>query len=487
MIGLADYVGQGYSGWGSMTLSADEAVGLAKALDVNYDSISGATGSNRTLSLEHMLKYATWSKPEEFALWDKMPKTPAYDSVEVWDEATNHGTMAGGFTLSMEVPPEQDGAYTRRSQNVKFMTTYGAVTDPMQSILPAHGNVLELKVRERMLWLLQRINHFCYVGDSSLKFSGEGEEFNGLDAQMDSTAGYDLRGDVLTRGKVDDIVTALVDDHAMPTDLFLSNKALADYNQSLAPKERIAVPMDQAGIVGSAANGQLVCTGKPIRFTMDKFLRGTLYRSPSPSATATSTQAPNAPFSVTAAKNVGVTTADFTKGDTSTGTTYYDYAITLGNRFGESAPILQPTAASLSLAERAAGNSIDVVVTLPTNIGPWAPDWIGVYRTAPRTSSTVPSGVSSYSLIRRVRCTTQTGGATQTISDLNLYLAFTESAYILQFDPEVLEFAQLLPMMYKELAAVSFARRFGIALFGTPKLYGRKRIRRIFNIGAMTV
>lgn len=483
---LANYFDQGISGPGVGTMQ--DVVALQKALELNWDGVSTTGAANRVLDVQEMLKYECFSNPEDAVLLEQLAKSPLYDSLSTVDRATSNGTMTGGFSAQGELPPENDGTYTRSTERVKFMTTIGAVTDPMGSILPAHGNLYQLKVRERILYLIQRINHYCYYGNADLILGGGGAgyEFNGLFKQIDSSNVTDRAGQPMDQPTVDQIVTNLIDKFASPKLVNWSNQAMHDFNTQLGPKERIGVPMNGAGIVGSAATGQLSSTGKNITFAVDRFLRGTLYGSPSPSASATSSQAPNPPASVTTAVTAG-TDGDFTKGDSTGATVDYGYAITLGNRFGESAPTLMAAPQAITNAEKVADDYITVTVTNPAVIGPWAPDWIGVYRTTHLTTGgATPAGVSNYSLIARVAVSSVAAGGTTAVADKNLYLPFTEKAVVWDNRGENQEMRQLLPLMLKPLADVSFAKRFGLAFYGTPHVYVPTKLWSVINIGAIS-
>jgi len=56
---------------------------------------------------------------------------------------------------------------------------------------------------------------------------------------------------------------------------------------------------------------------------------------------------------------------------------------------------------------------------------------------------------------------------------------------LLQFDEEVIEFAQLAPLMKMDLAVLSPAFRFMVLLYGTPFLYAPKKLVRFINVGTM--
>ncbi len=482
--GLADYFNQGISGPGIGTM--DDVLSLRKAMELTSTDVSSATAAGRILDVQAMLKYTCLSNPEFLVFFNQLPKAPLYDALSTVDRATSNGTMTGGFSAQGELPPENDGTYERSDERVKFMTTIGAVTDPRAAILSSFGNVMEVKVRERLLYLAQRINHYSYFGDADLILGGGGAgfEFNGVLKQMDAANVTDCAGSPLDQIKIDQAVTDLIDKFGNPKILNLSNKALHDYNTLLGVKERIGVPMNQAGIVGSAATGQLTSTTKNVIFAMDRFLRGTLYASPSPSATATSPQAPNSPASVTAAV-IAATTGDFEKGDSTGLTVDYAYAITLGNRFGESVPVLMAAPQAITNAQKTGDDFIRVTVTNPAVIGPFEPNWIGVYRTTHLvTGGATPAGVSSYSLIRRIAVSSVAAGGVTTIDDLNLVLPFTEQALLWDANPEEIEMKQLLPTMMKPLADVSFAKRFGLAAYITPHDYTPTKQWRFFNIGA---
>jgi hypothetical protein len=59
----------------------------------------------------------------------------------------------------------------------------------------------------------------------------------------------------------------------------------------------------------------------------------------------------------------------------------------------------------------------------------------------------------------------------------------TDQAILFQMDNEVIEFAQLAPLMKMDLALLGPAYRFMILLYGTPFLYAPKKMVRLVNIG----
>lgn len=481
MVSILDYISSGTGsgfGYGS-NVDAEAAVSLAKSLEADYVVANPTNGGAMKLqSLEENLKWLTASRAEDFPLWFKIPKVKAYSTVEEFTTADSYGTQSGGFVLQTEAPPEQDGTYTRRYANVKYIATQGAVTDVLATLYPAHGNVMALKLRERILWIMQRINHYLYKGDSNLVFSGEGPEWDGLDSQVDATAIEDNRGIYpLTQPIIEKVAVDAMNDFARPRVLLASTNAISDLNKTTYPMQKTDVPA--SGDMGQAFDGIRTTAGK-LAFMPDRFL-ARQYSAPSPLAAATSTSAPSAPSLVAVA--VAGANGDFTKGDATGATRDYCYAITLGNRFGESAPTLMAAPQAITNVQKLAGGRLDVTVTNPAVIGTFAPEWVGVYRTTNLvTAGATPAAVSAYSLIMRVPVSSQAALGTTVVADVNLYLPFTEQAYVVDFSKEVIEFKQLMPLMKADLAYTSLARRFWVGLFGTPIVYAGKKIRRIINI-----
>ena len=66
---------------------------------------------------------------------------------------------------------------------------------------------------------------------------------------------------------------------------------------------------------------------------------------------------------------------------------------------------------------------------------------------------------------------------------MNRFLPDTDQSMLAQFDNEVVEFAQLAPLMKMDLAVLSPAFRFMVLLYGTPFLYAPKKMVRFINIG----
>jgi hypothetical protein len=496
-VGLEHYFSspQGFNGFlptGALSLENLRALSdtmMAKSMNASYDYGAGTTGGgiNNYQSLEAQLKVLTWNTVDKFRLWNKLPKGAVRQLSHDHDEVSSWGDPVGGFFGFSESPVEGDGEYVRRSTKIKAIGTMGSVQFVLNAIDGAHGSPMAIKLMERIMWLLARINHSSYFGDSQLVGvpATEGPEFDGLDVLTDPESVYDAEGDGIDGTVLQTIAASLLDEFAAPTDILLGTRAVSDFDKTLTEKERIIVPAGGDIVAGTTATAMRTSAGV-IRFQPDVFL-GTRYCAPNPGLggvnIAKGVNAPIQPASVTA--NVTGTNGDFTKGKP-TGDVRLGYAVSLGNRHGESAVTFLAANVDVSNANAVAGVRVDLTVTNPAMMV-HKPEWIAVYRTPfLADNADLSTNLADYSMIFKKPVSSQAPSATTVVSDVNLYLPFTEKAWVLQFTPDIIEFLQLMPLMQVNLPMVSpTLLRFAVLMFGALKLYGRKKIKRILNIGAV--
>lgn len=451
---------------------------LQKALQAGYQ-ISNQTGGSalRVESLEGSLKVTTHTA-HHIKFWKKIPKSPAYSTVEEYNQLTSYGNTAFAFVQEGELPPSQDSTYTRNTALVKFLGTTREVTHPMTVVHPAHGDVIAQENHAGILWLLEKIENALFKGDSSLAFDGEAEQWDGMDALIDTTQFIDLAGDPLQEADVEEGANQLVEAFAYPTDMKLGTRVASDLVKTFYPRERISLPAPQNGMVGMTVNSVQTQAGV-MELNPNVFLR----RLPNPPAAATSPNAPATPASVTS--GASGTDGDFNKGITA-GTVEFGYAVTACNRFGESAPVFIAANQSLSQANKDAGQHIDLTITNPGAIGSFPPEYFRIYRTVALASgAAVSTAVADFSLVLQVPATSQAAAGTTAVDDLNFLLPFTEIAYMGELTPSVLTFRQLLPMMRLDLAVLAPAYRWMILLYGTPVLFANRKWLRYINIGRL--
>ena len=453
---------------------------LSKALEAGYQQGAGKTGGSalRVESLEASLKVLTYSS-SHVKFWKKLPKSPAYSTIEEYNQLTDYGGDASPFTQEGELPQATDSSYIRRSQFVKFLGTTREVTHQATLVHPAHGDLIALENQNGILWLLQQVERHLFSGDSSLAFDGESEQWDGLDAMIDSSMVIDLEGGTLQEADIEEAANLIIENFGFPTDMFLGTRTMSDLVKTFYPRERIQMPAPMNGQIGNTVQTMATQAGV-IEFNPDVFIR----KTPTPPAGATSASAPATPASIAAGAATG-TTGDNNKG-APPGTSYFAYVVTACNRFGESAPTaVLGAAVSLSQANKDAGTYLPLTVTNPAVIGAFPPEYFKIYRSAASSTNAVPASMSSYALIAQVPASSQSASGTTVYNDVNLTLPFTSSAYLGELTPSVLTFRQLMPLMKMDLAVLSPAYRWMILLYGTPILFAPKKWMRFLNIGQL--
>jgi len=477
-ISLNDY--DGLNGFG--TSSTRDVNELSKALSAGY-AVANQTGgaSLRVESLESSLKVVTYGN-RHIKLWKKIPKSPAYSTVEEYNVLSSYGNERSfGFTREGEIPANQDSSYTRQTALVKFIGTTRSVTHPMTLVNPAHGDVIALENQNGILWLLERVEDSLFHGNSDLAFDGEAEQWDGLDSLISSSSVVDLEGDSLQEADIEAAANLVIEAYGYPTDMFLGTRTMSDLVKTFYPRERVQLPAPKDGQVGLGINSMMTTAGS-IEFNPDVFIQP----AKSPPALATSANAPATPASIALAGFGANGTADWQKLlGAGAGNTDFNYAVTACNRFGESSPAfagpLTVTAAAITDGQQA-----NLDITNAAAIGANPPEYYIVYRSNPGVTG-ASTNIADYSEIGRIACANQGAGvAGATFSDTNLQLPFTSTAYLGELTPSVLTFRQLAPLMRMDLAVLAPAYRWMILMYGTPVLFAPAKFVRMINIGRLS-
>lgn len=471
----------GYNGPGTATAAEIDA--LSKALEAGYQIGAGRTGGSalRVESLEASLKVLTYTA-SHIKLWKKIPKSPAYSTVEEYNQLTDYGGAQNPWVQEGELPQASDSSYVRRMQLVKFLGTVREVTHQASLVHPAHGDLIALENQNGIMWLLEQVERNLFTGDSSLSFDGEAEQWDGLDSLIDSSSILDLEGNSIQEADIEEATNTIIEAYGFPTDMFLGTRTMSDLVKTLYPRQRVQMPAPVNGKIGMTV-GSIATQGGDIEFNPDVFIRET----PRPRAGATSANAPATPASVASVLDAGATDGDFTKA-AQVGDDEYTYVVTAGNRFGESAPTaFQGAVTTVTQANKLAGRTLELTVTNAAVIGAFPPEFFRVYRTRPGRSGAVSTNLNDYALVMQVPASSQVGGGTTVVSDVNLQLPFTSTAYIGEMTPSVLTFRQLMPMMKLDLAVLSPAYRWMILLYGTPIMFAPRKWIRMINVGNLEV
>ncbi|MCF6205364.1 MAG: hypothetical protein L3J47_00525 [Sulfurovum sp.] len=475
-VSLSHYNQQPVNGFG--TGSTGEVGDLQKALNAGYD-VSAQTGGGalRVESLESSLKIVTHTA-HHIKFWKKIPKSPAYSTVEEYNQLSSYGNEAFAFMSEGKTPQAQDSSYARKTSKVKFIGVTREVSHVMSVVHPAHGDVIALENQNGILWMLSNIEKSLFTGDSSLAFNGESVQWDGLDSMIDPSSFLDLEGYSLSEADIEEAANLLVEAHAYPTDLWLGTRVASDLTKTFYPRERISLPAPQNGVVGLNISAISTQAGI-IEMNPNVFLK----KLPTPPAAQTSGNAPVSVASVASA--VAGTDGDFAKGAVA-GTNEYGYAITACNEFGESAPVFIAANRVVTAANKVTG--IHVVLTITNNaaVGAFLPEYYRIYRTSPLASGAAVSGApGDFSLIGQIPTSSQANGGVTVFNDLNFLLPFTEIAYMGEMTESVLTFRQLLPMLKMDLAVLAPSYRWMILLYGTPVLFADRKWVRLINIGVL--
>ena len=456
---------------------------LNKALEAGYQTGASKTGGSalRVESLEASLKVLTYTTAH-IKFWKKIPKSPAFSTVEEYNQLQSYGGNQSPFVQEGELPQSTDSSYVRRTQFVKYLGTVREVTHQMSLVHPAHGDAIALENQSGILWLMEQVEKALFAGDSSLSFSGESEQWDGLDNLIDPGNVFDLAGDSLQESDIEETANTVIENFGFPTDLYLGTRASSDLVKTIYPRERFAMPAPMNGQIGNSIETIATQAGV-IQMNPDVFIR----KTSNPFAAATSANAPATPASIAAGAQAG-TDGDFSKG-AQAGDNVYTYVVTAANRFGESAPTAIPGAVSTTVtaAEKVAGNHTPLTVTNAAVIGAFPPEYYRIYRSESAVVGTaVSTDLNDYYLVAQVPAGSQAAAGTTVFNDVNLILPNTSSGYIGELTPSVLTFRQLMPMMKLDLAVLSPSYRWMILLYGTPIMFTPKKWVRMINIGDLS-
>lgn len=432
-------------------------------------------------SLEKTLKHLTF-REQDIRLWKDIPKKPAYNTVEEYNQQVSYGAHRGGWNREGELPEEEDSVFVRRAQLVKYLGVTKSVTHQMTLVNTMIGSVMERTIKDGTLWILRALNEGLYFGDEKIV----PEQFSGFIAQQrnsDSWASYadymdsehvvDLRGSALTEDAIETAANTIVENYGLGTQIYGPPAVLSNFVKNFYGNKFIVpnTPSLSDGIMGQRVQAFDSQFGR-IGLNHDVFFKKLPAKTAS--SAATSQKAPTKPtWDGSTHTAVQHSIAGSKWGSTDAGNVYY--AVTAINRFGESDLAVYNTAVAAT-----AGSAIDLKFADGGGVNKATA--YRIYRTKVGGADTGPFyplfEVSVDDLTRGYD-----GGSPKIIRDMNRYLPDTDQSILFQFDNEVIEFSQLAPLMKMDLAVLSPAFRFMILLYGTPLLYAPKKTVRFINIG----
>ena len=469
MVSMQDYVDFG-QGFGSA--SAADVAELNKALNTgNYAQANGVAGQTngaalQVESLENSLKVLTYAD-QHVKFWKKIAKTPAYSTVEEYNQLISYGTNSGGFVPEGILPETDDSEYKRQASFVKFLGTTREVTHPMTLVRSAHGDVIARENQNGILWLMKQLEHGLFWGNSKLAPMGkEGVQFDGLSAMIDPENVYDLAGKELKDVDINYGAQMIIENYGTPSDIYMPFETLADFSNEYFPKERVIMPTQNSGYQAGLVVNKFQTHGGPVDFQPDLFLQKT---KPLSGSGTGGTKAPTAPGSVAIAVSTDTTDAEFGKSGAGT----YSYSVTACNRFGESVPTAVTAGIALTSADMSKGVKITITNAAAMVV---APDYFRIYRTE-------KDGTQKYCIMEVPAASINASGETVVV-DKNITMPNTYTAFMGEFTPEVIAFKQLAPIMKMDLALLGPAYRWMILIYGVPQLYAPKKWMKFTNIKA---
>ena len=467
---MENFNGFGVSSYGEL----DE---LRKALSIGYtdppdsSDTPGIGDPLRVESLEATLKVLTYQM-SNLRLWQAIPKSPAFSTVEEYNQLVDYGQDTGGFVAGGVAPQTEDSTYRRQTEQVKYRGTTRIVQHPALVVRSVPGDLIAQETQNGVIWLLRKANIGLYESDADVV----PESWNSVTKQIDSyavtgagdiaTSGdfstrvIDLRGQPLTQDAIEDAAERIMNSGFGQASMLFSNpKVFSDFSKTFHTFQRFSVPPASPGVVGTPVTGYQTMSGQ-ISFQPDVFSRKT-------PTTLDAAAASGGTIAADAAATVAATNgaADSSK---FTGTSeQYSYMVRGISAGGETATVADAT----ELTGVDSGETVTVTITAGTT----SPDGWLVYRSLAGGAVT-----DTHYLIGSIA---DSGAATTVFVDRNFILPNTYKALMLDMSNQSLTFRQLMPMLRMPLATIAPSIRWMQLLYGTPVVFAPGKNVVVVNIG----
>ena len=364
-INLADYTGAG-NGFGGASMESVDS--LNKALQAGSitgrettDMMDASGAALKVESLEKTLKHLTF-RENDIKFWKDIPKKPAYNTVEEFNQQTSYGNDRGGFNAEGELPEEEDSVYVRRAQLVKYLGVTKSVTHQMTLVNNTIGNIMQKTIKDGTLWILRKLDQSLFFGNEklvNLEFNGflaqqeQSDSWQDRNAYLNSEHVIDMRGKSLSEDAIESGANSIVESYGLATQLYTSPSVLSGFVKQFYGNKFI-MPNTQAlqnGIMGQRVQ-QFESQFGPIGLNQDIFFK----KKPAKTAQseATSDKAPNVPAITVEAVGAGAANSKWDSDFAGNVT----YAVAAFNRYGES-KLAVASAATAVVAHGAA----DITIT----------------------------------------------------------------------------------------------------------------------------
>lgn len=440
--------------------SAAELAELRKSLSIGYSLPTTGAGFDalRVESLESTLKVLTYSQ-QHLKLWNQIDKTPAYSTIEEYNQLVQYGTEGGGFVASGQLPEEDDSSYVRADQKVKYLGTTRSVDHPATLVRSVPADLIAQETNNGTLWIMGKANHGLYYGDSDVIPLA----WNGLRQQIEVGGGHviDLKGAPLASGDLEDAAQRVADSYGVLTKFFTNGKVFTDFANTYSGQQRWAAPGAQPGMGGTPLTGWYTQNG-PLSFEGDTQVK----TGQAPLASASHSKAPNAPTLAIGAPGA-VAGSKFETADAGN----YRWQVAAVNQYGESA-------ASAISASTAIAAGQGVTLTITDGGGTYGATGYKIYRTE--------KGGATTTYTQKAVPRAKTGGvytSPTTYQDTNEWRPNCFIGLALDMSPQSLTFRQLSPLLKMNLGITGPSFKWMNLLYGTPVVFAPKKNVVFKNVG----
>lgn len=447
---------------------------LAKALSIGYTvdpaSLTSGFAPLRAESIDNTLHIVTY-QDRHIRFWKDVPKTKAASSVEQFIQLTSYGTGTEAFLPEGTAPEEDDASFNRKTVNIKYLGTLRKVTHPATLVQTYIMDAIAAQNLAGAAWIARTMEWALFWGDSSLAYSGESYEFDGMYNLIDNE--FDMENEPLTEGTFNELSQQIMDNYGSPSDMYLPYQAYSDLSKQFFPKERVAIPTSPGYTVGTIIDSVITQAG-PIRLNPAFFLGQSDRRCPLKTcpSSATSSSAPTAISGVAVGTGTG-TTGEWTKSFPAS-SAVISYRVTAANRYGES--LYVETTADTTFASSDFGYAYPLTITNHTAVVT-APEYFNIYRQ--------DNGTGNYYWVKSVAATNQSSSATTEWSDYNQVMPNTYTAFFGEMSPDIVKFAQLSPLIKMDLATIEPSIRWMLLLYGALIMTAPLKWTIVRNIGRL--
>jgi hypothetical protein len=451
-------------------LEGAEGTGLA-AGSAWGSSNYGATGAQalRVESLDSSLKVITFTD-KHINFWKDIPKSPAYSTVEEYNQLTSYGSQTGGFTSEGELPYQTNSDYTRKAALVKFVGTTRSVSHPLTLVRTMVPDVIAQENSNGIMWMLRQIENALFWGKDKGAAGAEYVEWAGMDKLIaDGGNTYDLRATSFATTPfttiVNDLAQTVVDNFGFPTDVYIPFPVLAKINEEFAgtAAQRVILPTATGNTQVNINIDSLMTQAGRVNLKPTFFLQKTRELPGASNLLKSDALALGSAALTMSAAGTPATGYSVAAGD-------YEGSVTFRNKYGESAPLANgagtiTTSGSNTLRFAIANTPADA-------------QFMDLFITEVDDETGTQYWVASMPLTA-----TGTIGAGDGNYDFDgVRVPNTYTSFIGQMTPDVITFRQLAPLVKMDLATIAPAYKWMILLYGVPVIFAPLKWTRVINI-----